>query len=243
MTMKPILLFLACGLAVLLGSYDGCGARADQPHQTITPELALAVQNAIRWRNAAWGEDMAREVAGAVNETPDPVQTVAQMINESDMRERAMRVTMLPDGRVAYDIGLMGVRCVTIGSLAEEIGSSSAGANSGPTLQIQTPRDRCLNGPARGIYAHQLFDPATNIRTAMAVLKSHEGDLNRYNGCRETKRRKCWYSARVEALVAALGGVQVKVMGPRMRKLTGQIIAALARLARSKALAEGTIPR
>jgi len=106
--MKPLFEFILCFAAVLLLSLDGCDAAG----QTVSAEKVCAVQNAIRWRDSAWGEDMCRAVAGAANSTNEPSQSFARAVNESDLVNRALRLTLRPDGAVAADVGFQGVRCV-----------------------------------------------------------------------------------------------------------------------------------
>jgi hypothetical protein len=226
--MKLVFTFLACAAAVLIGSFNGCSAEAAEPVRArealaVTAEMVCSVQHAIRWREAAWTPMMCAKVAGALNETPAPVKFLAMAVNESDLRERAINVSR-PG---VYDIGLMAVRCVTLGAVAEETGSSSANPRSTTTTTI--PRDRCTNGAARGLYAHRLLEPMTNIRTAAAVLASHRGSLRRYNG----GTREHGYGARIAAIMSALGGVEVRVKGARMRKLVKQIVDAVEGAKRS----------
>jgi hypothetical protein len=188
-------------IAAMLLSCLECanGAHAAEP---ISAGQLCEVQHALRWREPAWEPAQCVRVADAINRTPDPAQMLAVAIVESDLRERAQRVTLLADGRLARDLGLCGVRCVT------------------NPEDKPSERDRCTNGSARGLYARQLLDPATNIRTAAAVLASHGGSLRGYSG----STRDHGYEARIAAIVAALGGIEVRVSGARMRKLVRQII-------------------
>lgn len=174
-------------------------ARADEPARVDSAQLC-AVKAAILWRERAWTPAECQRVADAFNDTQDPRRFFAMSINESDLRERAQRVTMLADGRIARDLGLLAVRCVT------EPGS-----------------DRCANGAARGLYASQLLDPAVNVRTAEAVLQSHGGSLRAYNG----GTREHGYARRIHAIEAALSGVLVPGLKGRMAKLCRQIVEAV----------------
>lgn len=194
-------------------------AHAAEP-ELVTAKTVCGVQSKIRWREAAWTPEYCETVAAALNETATPVRTLAIAINESDLRARAINVTR-PG---VYDMGLMGVRCVTIVALAEATGASSAGANSGPTSKETLPRDRCTNGPARGLYAHQLFDVGVNIRTGEAVLKSKKR-LGHYNAKDLDKAKR--YERRIRALELALLGLPWKAGDPRTRKLCRQITEAL----------------
>lgn len=193
------------------------GSRTENEPARVDAGQLCRVQNTIRWRERVWTAGECQRIAAALNATMAPIQTLAMAINESDLRERAINVSR-PG---VYDLGLMQVRCVTLGAVAEEIGSLSANTEATTTPTI--PRDRCTNGAARGLYAHQLLDPVINIRTADAVLASHGGSLLGYSG--STKERG--YGARVSAIVAALGGIEVKVRGARLRKLVRQIVEAM----------------
>lgn len=144
---------------------------------------------------------------------------LAVAIVESDLRERAINVSK-PG---VYDIGLMGVRCVTVfGAHARADWRSVSVVTS--TMETQTPRGRCTNGPARGLYAHQLFNGPTNIRTAERVLyETHGGSLRGYNG----GTREHGYAKRIHAIEAALGGVLVPGVTGRTAKLCRQIVEAV----------------
>lgn len=197
-------------------------ARADEPARVDARQLC-AVKRALR-HGPVWSPKMCATVAGALNETPDPVMFAAIAVNESGMRERA--ISAIRPG--VYDLGLMQVRCVTVvGAHAQADWCLSSVTTS--TDETPTPRDRCTNGAARGIYAHQLLDPTVNIRTAVAVLASHGGKLYRYNGARKPNG----YTARVMALVAAWGGelrIPRGAPGPkwaRVRALAKRIVEAL----------------
>ena len=96
-----------------------------------------------------------------------------------------------------FDVGLCGVRCV--------LGQDK----------------RCTNGHARGYILAQLLDPVVNIRVSAAVLSSHGGSLKRYNG----GTREHGYESRIGAIMSALGGVEVRVKGHRMRELVRRIVA------------------
>ena len=190
--------------AVLLLSCLNCPASA-QPSR-VEARQVCAVKAAIRFGQRAWTPRECERIADAFNETENPVQSMAIAINESDLRERAINVQ--PKG--VFDVGLMAVRCVTR-TFAEDT------------------QDICLNGAARGLTVAKLLDPVVNIRTAAAVLASHGGSLRRYNG----GTREHGYGARIGALVAAMGGVEVKVKGKRLRKLVRQIVEAMGKEPRS----------
>jgi hypothetical protein len=221
-------------IVVLLLCCLECSAEAAQP---VNSETVCRVQNAIRWRDAAWGEDMCRAVAGAANATKDPLQSFARAINESDLVRLAIRLTLRPDGAVAADVGFQGVRCVLKGADARAAWRSVS-VLTHEQLQQHPPLGRCTNGPVRGLTIRQLQDPGTNFAKAEQVFELHGRDLGAYNGAKDPERQRA-YRERIAAIMAALGGVQVRVTGPRMRKLTGHIIQAL----RSKPHHEITVPR
>jgi len=180
-----------------------CSAEAAEP--TMTPELVCTVKSALR--KPMWSPATCAIVARALNDTAAPEKFLAIAVLESDLRARAMRVTELAGGLRAYDIGLTGIRCVVD--------------------PASTDPDLCLNGVAKGLRARQLFDPGVSFRTAEAVLRSHGGSLDRYNGCRETRHRKCRYAEHVAALAAAFGGVEVRVKSARVRTLVRKIVEAV----------------
>ena len=108
-------------------------------------------------------------------------------------------VTSETKGNVV-DVGLCGVRCV--------LGK----------------HDRCTNGPARGLTVEQLKEPTRNIEVAARIL-ANKPSLRAYNG----GTREHGYAARISAIVAALGGIQVRVKSKRMTKLTADIVRAVNR--------------
>ena len=110
----------------------------------------------------------------------------------------------------AVDVGEMAIRCV---------------------LSPDVSRDKCRNKPVRGMSIPQLFDPSVNIDMGARILATlHHGDLAGYNSGHKAAERDpvgARYPAKVAAIMAALGGVEVRVKGARMRKLVGQIAKAL----------------
>lgn len=106
------------------------------------------------------------------------------------------------DGR-ALDEGLMGVRCV--------VGR----------------RGRCTNWPVRGLTPKQLLEPRRNIMAGTQILADlHHGDMAGYNGDHSGTDR---YPRKIAAIAAALGGVEVRVRGRRLRELVRKIAAAVVR--------------
>ena len=103
-----------------------------------------AIKDKIRWQTAAWTPVQCKTIATAVLTSAkrhgiSPSLLLAVMINESDLNEKAARITMHENKVYAKDSGLMALRCV--------LGK----------------RDRCLNGNVRGLAWTALMDPATNI--------------------------------------------------------------------------------
>lgn len=168
---------------------------------------------------------------------------LAMAVNESNFRPSAINVAR-PG---VFDLGLMQVRCVTLGAVAEVNGTSSSVASqvgSAPRLLgsaltrtsansdlTSTPRDRCTNGPARGLYAYQLLNPDTNIRTAWAVYEMHGRDPGRYNGATGMRAKK--YRQRIAALEAALMGLPFVAPDKRTRGLCRRIVEAMGKEPRS----------
>ena len=86
---------------------------------------------------------------------------------------------------------------------------------------------RCTNKPVRGMTPAQLMRPAINVDMGARILATlHHGSLAGYNG--GPNAREHGYPEKVAAIMAALGGVEVRVSGKRMRKLVRQIVAAVA---------------
>lgn len=192
--MRPAhwLILAAC---LVLPCLECANAHADEP---VDAGMVCRLQEALRWRERAWSPSTCERVADALNATSDPRTMLAIAINESDMRERVMRLTELPDGRLAFDVGLCGVRCVTYPG-----------------------DDRCINGPARGLYVHQLLDPVINIRAAEAVLQT-KTRLGEYNA--RTSRLVRRYENKIAVLATALaGGIVDQKKLRRKKRLRDQV--------------------
>jgi hypothetical protein len=228
--LQSVLLFAAC-LAATCSVQCWGPARADES-VVVSGDQVCRVQHKIRWREAAWTPARCRRQASAFNSTRDPPLLEAVCINESDFREDV--VTFVRPG--VYDAGLCGVRCVLyLGSSATARGDGLRSAGSPADL----PAGRCQNGPARGYTLQQLLDGPTNVRLADEILhEAHGGSLKRYNG----GTREHGYAARVGAVLAALGGVDVfakrrrkgdHLRETRMEKLTRQILEVVAEEKRS----------
>ena len=172
----------------------------------VTPALVCSVQHAIRWKDAAWTDQQcaarAREFTASGKRWGfKPAQLFAMAINESDLRTEARRID-----RGAVDVGLMAVRC----------------------HQAPAPDYRCTNKPVRGLYVPQLMRPATNIDMGARILETlHHGSMAGYNG--GPNAREHGYPEKVAAIMAALGGVEMRVSGKRMRKLVRTISEAVLR--------------
>jgi hypothetical protein len=218
-------------LAALLACCLTCPAEGRTATRVDASQLC-AVKDAIRWREVAWSTAECRRVAEALNQTRDPLRMEAVCINESDLRKNV--ATFVRPG--VYDVGLCGVRCVLYpGSTSTERGYRPRSAASPADL----PAGRCSNGPARGYTLRQLLDAPTNVRAADEILHvKHKGNLTHYNG----GTREHGYAGRVEAILAALGGVDVFAKRrhrgqprreSRMEKLTRQLVEAFGKGGRS----------
>jgi soluble lytic murein transglycosylase-like protein len=168
-----------------------------------SPEVVCAVQHAVRWREAAWTErecrDRARDFADAGRRWGFSPTQLAAM----SLAESDFRVRAWRVDGSALDEGLMGVRCV-VGRLG-----------------------RCTNWPVRGLTPRQLLEPRRNIMAGTQILADlHHGDVAGYNGDHSGTDR---YPRKVAAIAAALGGVEVRVRGRRLRELVRKIAAAVTR--------------
>lgn len=208
-----VLIFLICGitpkccLAQPARASGAFGELGDPRAIQVTPALLVAVQGAIRWREAAWTAEECRARARDFTDAGKhwgfaPAQLLAIAIDESDLRTKVAR----PD-RGALDLGLMAVRC-------------RVGADG-----------RCSNKPVRGMTPAQVMRPGTNIEMGARILATlHGGDLASYNTGRAGGTR---YPQKVGAILAALGGVEVRVKGQRLRTLVRRIVAAVQKERRS----------
>ena len=170
--------------------------------EPVTPSLVCQVQHALKLHvTPAWARPRCEEVAAALNETREPLVTLAVAANESDMRAAALARVV----HGVYDVGLVGVRCVL------------------------GPGSRCTNGPARGRTLTELRDPVVNIQVGSAIMEEKRARhghrwLRHYNG----GTREHGYALRIQALVAALGGRFVKTKWARTQKQCRQIVATVA---------------
>lgn len=178
------------------------------------------VQHAIQHRNPAWTADMCAKVAEAVNATFDPRLVLAVAVNESDLREFALRRAR----RGVYDTGLMGVRCrLTPGS--DRSTRADWRSVSGQAALLAS---RCSNWPVRGRSVRELLDPVVSIQAGEQLLKrKRQRDprhwLRHYNG----GTVEHGYADRVAATKSALRGRRFLVDSEAVNKRTSQIVKAL----------------
>ena len=182
-----------------------CGiARAETTAVPVHTNLVCAVQHAIHHKSPLWTATECERASIAFGLTTSPKLTLAIAVNESDLRPNV--VAWHHKGRVA-DVGLLGVRC--------RLG----------------PGDRCENWPVRGFTIEELKDIDTNIAAGEKVLRKKKRLLGkRYLHGYSGSTRDRGYADRISAIMAALGGVEVRSSSPRVRKLISQIVAAVRKL-------------
>lgn len=110
-----------------------------------------ALKDRLRWQSPAWSPAECQRVADGVLSSArrhhlSPTLLLAIMINESDMNEKAVRLTYKDNELYAKDSGLMGIRCVV------------------------NKKDQCTNNKVHGMSWKQLMDPVTNIETGAREL-------------------------------------------------------------------------
>lgn len=108
-------------------------------------------QNAI-YPSHPWTRVEARRIGMAIQKsatkhklTPEFIFSIG--VNESDLNYRAQRIVPLSDNKTAIDGGLMGIRCIIVGT-----------------------NTRCINVPVRGLTMRQAFEPENNIEIAAQML-------------------------------------------------------------------------
>jgi hypothetical protein len=149
----------------------GAAATPPPPADEAFTQTLCAVQHAIRWRTPAWDQAKCRRVAGAFQAAGQrhglsPALLVAISVNESDLREDAVRETR-KEGRVhAQDSGLMGIRCLLSPTKrwwrdGRVVPRPERGAKF---------RQACTNGLVRGMTVKELLVPETNIEVGAAML-------------------------------------------------------------------------
>ena len=138
-----------------------------------------SVKQTIRWQTPAWTPTECQRIADAVATSSrkydlSPTLLLAIMINESDMNERAFRVSTRAGKVYAKDGGLMAIRCVV------------------------DSKDHCVNGNVRGMTWKQLMDPVHNIEVGareLAYWRDGGGvaslTVHRRDGSEVTKNGPC----------------------------------------------------
>jgi len=110
------------------------------------------VKDKIRWQTPRWTTDECHNLAAEILKAAaahdvSPTLLLAVMINESDLNEKAVRLTFHGPKIYARDGGLMGIRC------------------------LPDSQDRCTNGYVRGLPWRRVMDPQTNIELGAAELE------------------------------------------------------------------------
>lgn len=114
------------------------------PSESCLADTLCELKDKVRWRQAAWTPDFCRKLARGVLTSSSrhgvaPALLLAVMMNESDLNENAVHIT-LKDGEIyAKDSGLMGIRCVL------------------------DKQGRCTNNKVKGLTWKQVMEPLTNI--------------------------------------------------------------------------------
>ncbi|MES1207653.1 MAG: transglycosylase SLT domain-containing protein [Pseudomonadota bacterium] len=119
-------------------------ASDEVPEPGCLARTICAIKDKIRWGTPAWTAPQCQKIANAVLSASrrhkiSPSLLLAVMINESDMNEKAARISMKDGKLYAKDSGLMGIRCVL------------------------DKKNRCMNGNVRGLAWSYVMDPASNI--------------------------------------------------------------------------------
>jgi hypothetical protein len=108
-----------------------------------------SMRRRVNPRKPSWTPAFCRSLAAGVLDSArrhdlSPALVLAVMINESDLDEKAARLSH-PAGAVAKDSGLMGIRCVL-------------------------SKGRCTNGLVRGLPWRTVMDPLTNVELGARYL-------------------------------------------------------------------------
>ena len=167
----------------------------------VTAGLICSAQHVVRWREAAW---TATECQARARDFADAGQRwgfAPRLLLAMSINESDLRTKVARPDRGALDLGLMAVRC--------KLGSDG----------------RCTNKPVKGMTPAQVMRPATNISKGAEILATlHGGNLASYNSGHKGDLR---YPTKVSAILSALGGVEVRVRGVRLRTLVRRIVAAV----------------
>ena len=129
------------------------GDADDGQADTCMVKTICSVKQKIRWMTPAWTPTECQRIANAVESSSkrhdlSPTLLLAIMINESDMNEKAFRMTLRGGKVYAKDGGLMAIRCVL----------------------DHVHNDHCVNGNVRGMAWKDLMDPVTNIEVGAREL-------------------------------------------------------------------------
>jgi len=133
------------------GATAAAQTEGDEAAHSCLVQTICSVKQKIRWQTPAWTPTQCQNIADAIataakrHDLP-PTLLLAIMINESDMNERAFRVSTREGKVYAKDGGLMAIRCVV------------------------NKNDQCVNGNVRGLSWKQLMDPTTNIEVGAREL-------------------------------------------------------------------------
>jgi len=167
----------------------------------VTAGLICSAQHSVRWREAAW---TVAECQARARDFADAGQRwgfAPRLLLAMSINESDLRTKVARPDRGALDLGLMAVRC--------KLGSDG----------------RCTNKPVKGMTPAQVMRPATNIEKGAEILATlHGGNLASYNSGHKGDLR---YPTKVSAILSALGGVEVRVRGVRLRTLVRRIVAAV----------------
>jgi hypothetical protein len=130
----------ASGAAAGTGEADSCLVKT-----------ICSVKQRIRWQTPSWTPTECQRIANAVASSSErhdlsPTLLLAIMINESDMNEKAFRLSLRAGKVYAKDGGLMAIRCVV------------------------DRKDHCVNGNVRGMSWKDIMDPVTNIEVGAREL-------------------------------------------------------------------------
>jgi hypothetical protein len=120
------------------------------PSESCLAVTICGVKDRIRWGTPAWSPAFCKRIARGVlasarRNDVSPTLLLAVMVNESDLDEKAVNVTMKNGAVYAKDSGLMGIRCIV-------------------------KNGRCSNGYVRGLAWRSLMDPLTNIELGAREL-------------------------------------------------------------------------
>jgi hypothetical protein len=130
---------------------DNTGTTSAGQADTCLVKTICSVKQRIRWQTPSWTPTECQRIANAVASSAErhdlsPTLLLAIMINESDMNEKAFRLSLRAGKVYAKDGGLMAIRCVV------------------------DRKDHCVNGNVRGMAWKDIMDPVTNIEVGAREL-------------------------------------------------------------------------